>query len=192
MLITVWKSDIKDKLVSKELAYLYQTGRAKLLKEGKNFLLFEVPDEVYYKKIYPKFPKEVLQHIKDLYFYEITLDTPNEFEAIIFVPRGYISASFLRKILPHKWFTLLKDIGILENFLDIHKNCLKGKLEKEFLQKGEYKDSYYHHEEIGCYHFKYIYKDENEEVIAILELHFSEEGGDFYYVYFKKKQIKKS
>jgi len=188
-LVTVWKSDLKDNLVSRELVDLYQQGEIKLIKEGKNFWIFEVPSDIYFNRIYPKFPEETIKRPKDLYYYEIPLNTKEEFEAIIFVPEGKLTKSFLRKILPPRWFNILQHLGILDEFFDILKRCKKGELPSNYKFSSRNEDGYLHITEITCDSYKMFYKDEEEDIAVIIEPHFESKAGEFWYIYIKYKKL---
>jgi len=163
MRATIWKTDIKDGLVSRELADLFLDGKVRLIQEAKNFLIVEFDDEKIYERIYPPYNETPLKSVRDLYYYEKSIDTKEEFQAIIVLPfpENKVNITALRKFLPHRWFKFLKENMSFRDWLET---------KKEYKDEWNDEKSRYFIETTSAT-FNEYYKDDVEETHLIFEFH---------------------
>jgi len=179
---TLWKSDFKDGLVSKELAELVLLGKVKIVQMAKNFIIVEHPESLY-EKIYPTFQAfKPLKHWREMFYWEKD-EAPTEFNAIIAIDK--LNLTELKKKLPYKWWKVLEQNDGFKDWL---------KTRKKYKSRYEDGNSIYVIEtDEGRFYEKY--SDDKEEYVILvedydMEFEISEENGKreigSVYIYLKR------
>ena len=176
--LTIWKSDLKDNMVSQELAKLFLEGKVKLVAKGRNFVEIEYPANLYFE-IYSKYgvAEKPLKSFKELWIWEKE-ETKNEFDAYVVLDK--LTLMELKSKLPYRWWKVLSGN---DNF----RNWLKNREEYRYEYKGDY---FYLIETSGIKFFE-KYKDKNGEYIVFFELEDDfiispiTEGREIAYIYIR-------